>query len=81
MQSKDKPSRSSGVRAKAEGLPFRVELWHDGVGDTVERVLGRALNGQLALAIFKAATGELPGRRITLRKGTRVIADSSREQT
>ena len=62
-----------------EQLPYRVELWHDGIGDTVERVLARTLNAQLARAIFKAATGEHPHRRITLRRGTRVIADSASE--
>jgi len=60
-----------------EELPYRVELWHvDGV-DSVERVLARALNLRLARAIFKAATDEHPQRRITLREGPRVIADTS----
>ena len=79
MQSKDKISRTGAAPAEAEELPYRVELWHDGVGDTVERVLARALNVQLARAIFRAATGEHPSRRITLRKGARVIADSARQ--
>jgi hypothetical protein len=80
MQSSDKTSRSSASPGGTEQLPYRVELWHDGVGDVVERVLARALNAQLARAIFKAAAGEHPNRRITLRRGTRVIADSAREQ-
>jgi hypothetical protein len=80
MQGKDKIARSSVVPAETEELPYRVELWHDGGGDAVERVLARALNAQLARAIFKAATGEHPNRRITLRKGGRVIADSSRAE-
>jgi hypothetical protein len=80
MQSKDKISRSSVPPGGTEELPYRVELWHDGVGETVERVLARALSAQLARAIFKAATGEHPSRRITLRKGNRVIADSSGKQ-
>lgn len=80
MQSKDKISRSSVAPPGTEELPYRVELWHDGVGDRIERILARALNAQLARAIFKAATGEHPNRRITLRKGTRLIADSAREQ-
>ena len=75
MQSKD---RIAKVEAAApEELPYRVELWHDGVGDEVERVLARAANAQLARAIFKAAQGEHPQRRITLRRGNRVIADSA----
>jgi hypothetical protein len=80
MQSKDKISRASVAPTGTGELPYRVELWHDGVGDTVERVLARALNAQLARAIFKAATGEHPNRRITLRRGARVIADSAREK-
>jgi hypothetical protein len=46
----------------------------------VERGLVRALNAQLARAIFKAATGEHQNRRVTLRKGNRVIADLAGEQ-
>jgi hypothetical protein len=80
MQSKDKISRSSVPPGATEELPYRVELWHDGVGEAVERVLARALNAQLARAIFKAATGEHPDRRITLRRGSRVIADSASER-
>lgn len=80
MQSKDKMSRSSIAPPETEELPYRVELWPDGVGDTVERVLARAPNVQRARAIFKAATGEQPDRRITLRRGARVIADSAGEQ-
>jgi hypothetical protein len=81
MQSKDKISRTRAASAETKELPYRVELWHDGRGDTVERVLARALNAQLARAIFKAATGEHPNRRITLRKGTRVVADSGWDKT
>jgi F0F1-type ATP synthase gamma subunit len=68
----------TGAPEPVEELPYSVELWHiDGV-NTVERVLGRSLNVQLAHAIFKAAAEEHPARRITMREGTRVIADSSR---
>jgi hypothetical protein len=60
-----------------EELPYRVELWHMDGTAAVERVLARALNLHLARAIFKAATDEHPDRRITLREGTRLIADST----
>jgi hypothetical protein len=76
-QSKDKALTSDGASAPKEELPFRVELWHDGGGDAVERVLARAANAQLARAIFKAAQGDHPERRITLRRGNRIIADSA----
>jgi hypothetical protein len=57
---------------------YRIELWLDGPGDQIERVLARAAGVELARAIFKAALSEHPGRRITLRKGNRTIEDSSR---
>jgi hypothetical protein len=66
-----------GKPSRLEELPYRVELWHDGKGDAVERVLARALNVQLARAIFNAAKEEHPARRITLRKGNRIVADTS----
>jgi hypothetical protein len=40
-------------------------------------VLARAVNAQLAREIFKAAQGEHPERRITLRRGRRIVADSA----
>lgn len=76
MKSEDKISRDGAPSRRADELPYRVELWHDGGGDAVERVLARAVSAQLARAIFKAATDEHPGRRITLRRGNRIVADS-----
>jgi hypothetical protein len=76
MPSKDKISRNDPASGPPEELPYRVELWRDGVADAVERVLGRAQNAQLGRAIFKAATDENPKRRITLRKGNQIIVDS-----
>jgi len=58
-----------------EELPYAIELWRAGE-DRVEQVLGRALNAQLARAIFEAARGEYPERRITLRRGKRIVAES-----
>ena len=76
MQSKDRTSRNGDPSGQAEDLPYRVELWRDGGGEGVERILARAVTVQLARAIFKAATSEHPERRITLRKGNRIVADS-----
>jgi hypothetical protein len=76
MQGKDKTSRSGAPAGRAEELPYRVELWYDGTKDSVERVLALAVSVQLARAIFKAAMDEHPNRRITLRKGNRIVADS-----
>jgi hypothetical protein len=58
----------------AEDLPYRVELWGD--GDGIERVVARAASVQLAHAIFRAVRNEHPGRRITLREGEKIVADS-----
>jgi hypothetical protein len=75
-------SEANGSQAGApiepsEELPYRVELWDAADHDSVERVLARAFSVQLARAIFKAALNEHPGRRITLRHGSRTIADSA----
>lgn len=72
---KGKTSQTAAPVQPAEDLPYVVELWHDGDPGTVERVLGRAQNAQLARAIFKAAEGEHPHRRITLRKGNHIIEE------
>lgn len=58
-------------------LPYRIELWMDGDADAVERVLARAATAELARAIFKAARSEHPQRRVTLRRGDRILADSA----
>ena len=62
----------------AEDLPYRVELWGDGDGSggAIERVVARAASIQLAHAIFRAVRNEHPERRITLREGERIVADS-----
>jgi hypothetical protein len=60
-----------------EDLPYRIELWREGHGE-VERVLARAAGAELAQAIFKAAQGEYPQRRITLRKGEATVLESAR---
>ena len=72
-----KTTRAGAASLAAEDLPYRIELWRADKTDAVERLLGRALNSQLARAIFTAAKSEYPDRRITLRKGGRTIADSA----
>jgi hypothetical protein len=71
MSRTDDPARST-----TEDLPYLIELWHVDGSAEVERVLARALSPELAQAIFKAAQSEHPGRRITVRKENRVIADT-----
>jgi len=78
MQDTPKTSRTgTASRPQQEDLPYRIELWHADGSDAIERVLARAASAQLARAIFKAATGEHPDRRITLSKNNRIIADSA----
>jgi hypothetical protein len=60
-----------------EDLPYRIELWAPGSSANIDRVLARALNIELAQAIFRAAQVEYPERRVTLRKGDRVVADTT----
>jgi hypothetical protein len=80
---KEEPSKTRVVRLEdqtlSETLPFRVELWQDGKSKTIERVLARAVSAALGRAIFNAALSEHPDRRITLRRGSRVIADSAKQ--
>lgn len=66
--------RSSSRSRSQETLPYRIELW-DEIADE-RRILARAINAQLARAIFRAASDEHPGARITLRRGNRIVADS-----
>ena len=54
-------------------LPFAVEEW-DATGNHIERVLARAANILLARAAFDGAAKIYPGRVLTLRHGTRVVA-------
>jgi hypothetical protein len=61
--------------SEAESLSYSIELWTV-ARDAVERELARASSPELGRAIFKAATAEHPGRRITLRRGTRTISET-----
>ncbi len=53
-------------------LAFVVELWAVD-GNEVEAVLARVHNASLGHAVFRASQEEYPGRRITLRRGDRII--------
>ena len=59
-------------------LPYRIELAADGE-DAPERVLALALDANLARAIFQAAQKEYPERRIVLRHGSRIVAETAAE--
>lgn len=64
--------------ADATMLPYRIDLWEPANRDAVERVLARVADLQLARAIFERAQAEHPQRRITLRMGSEIIADTAR---
>jgi len=57
----------------SEELPYVIEL----VLDAAAQVLARASSAPLAREIFRAARSEHPERRIVLRKGERIVADSA----
>ena len=61
-----------------EDLQFRIELWDGADKARRERLLARAANMRMARAIFEAARESYPDRRITLRRGSRLIADSGK---
>ena len=69
-------SRSDGETA---GLSYKIELWGSEDGGAI-RILARAANASLARAIFRTASAEYPGRRIVLRRGTHIIAESKRAE-
>jgi hypothetical protein len=56
-------------------LVYSVEIW-DLPKLRPERVIARAASIVLARAIFKAAESEHLGRRIVLRRGKKVVAQS-----
>ena len=59
-------------------LPYCVDLWVPD-GTTVERLLARAMSLSLARAIFAAARTDYPARRITLRRGSTTLSDTTRD--
>ena len=70
-------TRTRTASHPSDDLPYRIELWRADVANEIERILARAATAQLARAIFKAAQGEHPHRRITLCRGNRIVSDSA----
>ncbi len=71
-----KIARISSPTTQQNQLPYRIELCGDS-NDASERVLALAHDASLARAIFRAAQKEYPERRIVLRRGGRVVADTA----
>jgi hypothetical protein len=63
------------VTSASAGLPYTIELWNM-PRTAPERVIGRAASMVLARAIFAAAQSEHLGRRIIMRRGSRVLQES-----
>ena len=59
-------------------LPYSVELWDE--GDTrVEELIALTGDYNVARAAYQEAIKRRPGRIVTLRQKTRVLADSRRQ--
>jgi hypothetical protein len=56
-------------------LPYRVEAW-DSTDSHVEELIALVGDHAVALAAYKEAARRRPGRIVTLRQKTRVLADS-----
>jgi hypothetical protein len=58
-------------------LPYRVEQWDD-IDSRVEELIALTGDYRVAKAAFDEAVRRRPGRIITLRQKTRLLADSRR---
>ncbi len=61
---------------EGEKLPYMIELWNL-QRTQVEKVVARASSAALARAIFLAARSEHLGRLLILKRGAKVIEESS----
>jgi hypothetical protein len=59
-------------------LPYSVELWDD-ADSHVEELIALTGHYRAARAAFEEAVTRLPGRIVTLRQKTRLLADSRRK--
>jgi hypothetical protein len=59
--------------------PFRVELWDDN-DSHVEEVIALASDYATARSSYEEAIKRRPGRIVTLRQRTKVLADSRRRR-
>jgi hypothetical protein len=61
-------------------LPYSVELWDD-ADRHVEELIALTGDYRVAKAAFDEAVKARPGRIVTLRQKTRLLADSRRKQS
>jgi hypothetical protein len=72
----DRVVQLAGSADAGEPLSYAVELW-DVAGEGPERVLGRAASILLANAVFAAAQTDYRGRKLVLKRGDKVLAESA----
>lgn len=58
-------------------LPYHIELWAPSERDSVERLLARVGDLELARVLFEMARSEYRDRRITLRRDAEILYDSA----
>jgi hypothetical protein len=66
------------MEGQDDDLPFRVELWDD-KDSHIEEVIALASDYATARSAYEEAIKRRPGRIVTLRQKTRVLADSRRQ--
>jgi hypothetical protein len=66
------------MEGQDDDLPFRVELWDD-KDIHIEEVIALASDYSTARGAYEEAVKRWPGRIVTLRQKTRVLADSRRK--
>ena len=69
----DRAHRESGLPAKGEDLPYRVEVWSEDFKN-VEQTLAMTANGSIGYAAYYEATREYPERYVVLRHKNRIVA-------
>lgn len=64
---------ASGIPAKGEDLPYRVEVWSED-HQRIEQTLAMTANGSIGYAAYYEATREYPDRYVVLRHKSRIVA-------
>jgi hypothetical protein len=61
-------------------IQHRIDVWAEpGKGGGIEETLGVLSDTKMALAAFKQAVADRPGKRITIRHGARIIEQTPRD--
>ena len=76
----DKPQTQASPDIDEGLLPFVVELWTEDESE-VESVLARVQSASLGQAVLNASRADFPVRFLTLRRGAKIVADTSTNGT